>query len=466
MATTINEWRPNATKVRQKSEWTLNALFVSGNKITVACSDKSMVLTIDTATTADILARLTAAINALTPTAGVIGTEVRSIGGQEIPEFNDFIATNDGATILWLDSVVGGLDFTVTISTDSVSGTLTKSSPDPQIATGPNDVGNAINWSAGALAANHLPVIKDTNEGLLQNIEQNYIFDGLEVWKTFGGSLGRPYWNPGQKGIRYKEYRPRFFWAEINELSGTVWRVILGRGPNTLSAKPTGVLCLDFRNQDVNLTVEDDRLANTATGEYPIQLKTTGGQAANVHFEAFIKKGKVDFVDCFLAHVKVDWLNTPDTDCDVVFRKACVWDVLPALQSMFEQTAGVSHHYAHLVDIVCQLTGGVANIEEGNQEGWQVDTSGVLNWKTTGTLDNDIQVRDGGLLDFTQNDQLRGDMTGSKIILHAGSSLDDSRGTLPTDGTKPTIEMPNSEPGLMPKFKHKRNVTFTLTDLP
>ncbi len=114
-------WTGNAQDVKQVSTIAVTGTWATGDTATLTINKKSLIVTIGAAvTTADVAAAIDAAVDATSATAGLVGTESRNVGGQEIPEFAELDASASSST-LTLASATAGVPFTLTRSDTAVT---------------------------------------------------------------------------------------------------------------------------------------------------------------------------------------------------------------------------------------------------------------------------------------------------------------------------------------------------------
>ena len=165
----------------------------------VTVNNKTLTVTIGAiATTAGVAAALVAAINATSKTSGLVGTESRNFGGQEIAEFRAFTATLSGSTVI-LTAVGAGEFFLATVS-ETTAGTGDLAIAVTVAGTGPNDLGNAANYDGGALLSNDDTLrfdsgSQDVTIGLDYYRTAGSIDFHVEITGDYKGTIGRPLFN-------------------------------------------------------------------------------------------------------------------------------------------------------------------------------------------------------------------------------------------------------------------------------
>lgn len=206
-------WVGGAAAIRQVSTITIANTWATNDTVTVTIANKALTVTIGSAfATTDVAAALSAAINAADATTGLVGTETRNVGGQEIPEFADISASVLGSVVT-LTGVLAGQPFTVAAS-ESTAGTGTATAATVTAATGPNHADNAANYDTGALPANNDVLYFDQGDvdclyGL-GYFRTNTLALDLIISNDWTGRLGLPAVN---ESGGYDEYRQRYYYA-------------------------------------------------------------------------------------------------------------------------------------------------------------------------------------------------------------------------------------------------------------
>lgn len=255
-------------------------------KITVGVQDLTVV--VDTGTTTAIATRLAAAINAASATADIVGTETRNVGGQEIPEFQEFTALASGSTVI-ITANTAGVYFNVTVS-ETTAGTGTLSIATTVAGSGPEHADNLDNWEGGALPANDDTVMFDTGS-------VNCLY-GLEYYRTnsielhviitgdYRGQIGLPAYNV-QGG--YDEYRTRGFqlYGAGNDHDVTI------REASTVGSGSAGNIYLDAVGQA--LRTLDILASRGAVASGPTVFVTGGGFTTINALRGFVDLEPDDF---------------------------------------------------------------------------------------------------------------------------------------------------------------------------
>jgi len=197
-------WLGRARAVAQVTTIAIGGTWIAGEAVTLTINGIDLVVVIGSAVTTSNVARaLAEAWEADDPTDSTV-TYTPAGGGPSIPEFSEITADFDGSDLV-LTGDTAGLPFTVTVATDSASGTV--GSPTNETApTGPNHWDNADNWSGAAVPANGDTVhIADGEVSILHGLAQSAVtLAALLIGQRWTGQLGLPLVN---ETLGYREYR-------------------------------------------------------------------------------------------------------------------------------------------------------------------------------------------------------------------------------------------------------------------
>jgi hypothetical protein len=275
-------WLGGAAAVKQVTTVTIANTWATADTVTLTVGNKALIVTIGAAFGVnDVAAALNAAINAADKTTGLIGSESRNVGGQEIPEFTDFSSTVLGAVVT-ITGNDAGKPFTISAS-ETTAGTGTATAATATAATGPNHADNAANYQGGALPVNNDVLYFDTGD-----VDCLY---GLGYFRTgtialtvsfsndWTGQLGLP---PVNVDGGYAEYRQRFFYFYgASSKTTTLSAGVLG---NT----DCGTLYLDYQGCVPAINLDVARNADLSSPSVVI-----AGGAAGVINLVTIKAGNV-----------------------------------------------------------------------------------------------------------------------------------------------------------------------------
>jgi len=135
-------WFGGAAAVPQVDTVTLGGTFAASETITLTINSKDLVLTLGT--TVDLATVVGELYNMCTGTAVGSSGYSRNTTGDAVGEFAILAYAEDSVSKLTITGPSDGRPFTLTTSTDSVSGTVTKASV--TTPTGPHHFSNVDNW--------------------------------------------------------------------------------------------------------------------------------------------------------------------------------------------------------------------------------------------------------------------------------------------------------------------------------
>lgn len=133
-----NSYIGNAPAISQVTSWTFGGTWLSSEIVTFTIGGKSVSFVTASATLATILTNLC--------------NDFATLASSIWPEFVEIALTNDGSVTLIATAVTPGIPFTMTLSTNSVSGTI--GAPAATVAnSGPDNYTSVANWATGSLPA-------------------------------------------------------------------------------------------------------------------------------------------------------------------------------------------------------------------------------------------------------------------------------------------------------------------------
>lgn len=286
LATTLAanvRWTGNAQDVAQVSTIAASGTWATGDTATVTCNKKSVTVTVGTAvTTADVVAALAAAINATSATADLVGDETRNVGGQQILEFTEIVASASGST-LTLASVTPGIPFTVTRGEATAGSGALGAVTAVTAATGKHWLNNADNYEGGALPSDGDSLYVDAGGvSILYGLDYfraNSVGVDLIVSTDFTGSIGRPLLT----AAGYQDYRlPRYLLFEGDSKD-------IDFIPGVLGVSPQGSVWIDLQDQElVDVTVAATRGSGLAPNIF-----IAGADASNLTNRLTVSSGSV-----------------------------------------------------------------------------------------------------------------------------------------------------------------------------
>ncbi len=191
-----------APAISQLNTWTFAGAWIIGETITVAYGGRTWVYTIASATIATFLAALQ--------------TAYANLSSTNYPDFYEQTCGNT-ATTMTLTSKVAGRPFTVTITTNSVGGTIDGGAGDTGVVTtassGGNDYSIATNWNpVGVPVTGDSVDLTGLTSDILYGLDQHTVtlvalFD--DAART--GHIGLP----ENSANDYPEYRPTYLQTGI-----------------------------------------------------------------------------------------------------------------------------------------------------------------------------------------------------------------------------------------------------------
>lgn len=270
-------WLGGAPARKQVTTITMGGTWLAAETLTVTCGNQDLILTVgSTVTTTQIATELAKLLAATSVSGAALGTGYDgNYGGQEILQFQDFVATSN-SNVVTLTGATAGLPFTVTASETSTSGTVSVSTT--TAATGPNHADNADNWSGGTLPANGDTMLFDTGAVAvkygLTYFRTNTLSCPLTHTTDYTGQIGLPDENPAG----YPEYREKRL--QILDAGGAnICKFVAG---NT-SASNVGTVRLDFASQTADyILVAANAMPNNSTPS----LEIYGGTFSTLDFRS------------------------------------------------------------------------------------------------------------------------------------------------------------------------------------
>ena len=216
-------WLGAADDVAQVTTSTVSGTWATGDTAVAEINNKQVVLTLGTdVATTDVAAELAAAINATSATSGLVGAtldETRNVGGQEIGEFNDVVASASGS-VLTLTSADPGTPFTVSFSETTAGTGAMGAATTTTAATGKNWFDNADNWSATVTAGDNL-IFDAGNVSCIYGLDNTIENLSIDRRNSYFGAIGLNAINNTHSGLPYTEYRQRLLDLPITAGTGT-----------------------------------------------------------------------------------------------------------------------------------------------------------------------------------------------------------------------------------------------------
>lgn len=416
-------WVGGAVATKQVSTLTVADVWAANDIAVVTIGNKDLRITVGTAVTVtDVAAEIAASINATstsspTPSAGYS----RNIGGQEIPEFQEVVATAS-LGVVTVTAVNPGIPFTITASeTTAGSGTVTAATP--TAATGPNWLSNPDNYAGGALPVDNDVLYFDSGDvDCLYDLgyfRTNAIDLDIYISNDWTGQLGLP---PTNASGGYPEYRQRYFYARVN--SKTV-EIIPGLNGNIT----TGALYLDFQSSTSNnLIVRCGRTASATPSIFVagVVAGTTKILAGSVAFEPDDSSaGSGTYFATATLIVGVP--GGLATDCYAYFGRNCNLATATAVKFFSGTITTRCQFNDGIFDCEIELRGGVLTLEDNSANAYpRIDVYAGAILYPSGVATITLLRCYGGTVDFRRGNALNV-VTATKV--YAGSTIYEQVGT-------------------------------------
>ena len=430
-------WTGNAQNVKQVQTIAVSGTWATGDTATITCNKKSVTTTIGAAvTTTDVAAAIAAAINATDATDDVIGTESRNVGGQEIPEFTEIVASSSSSTITF-KSTTAGVPFTITRSESTAGDGALGAVTTVTSATGKNWLSNADNYDTASLPADNDTLYIDSGSVsilyALDYFRTNNIDLTIIVTGNYLGQIGNPADNPAG----YREYRtPLYFYYRGGSKS-------LKFLPGTTSSTGQGNCWIDLQDQaGVNVI----STAKRGSGSSPTVF-LAGGDTSSEMGDWVITDGLIHIdpddapqssgKSAFVTSLAIGSISTLNGSGPVVYIGSRTRLYPSGSYGALDVHSGDTH-------IACALSSGLAGdhvtiTEYGGNLYLEADAIGpfiTVNAGATlyqvggGQQTEDVRVN-GGTLDYTRG------TTDQEIVnleIYAGSTIRDPGGRLGETG--------------------------------
>lgn len=382
-------WTGGAQDVPQITTIAVTGTWSTSDTGSVTCNNKSVTVTIGTATsTSDVAAAMVAAINSddkSTETNDLVGDESKNIGGQQIGEFKDFVATASGSTIT-LKSTTDGVPFNVNVSDTAASGAL-GSPTNSQEATGKNHFDDAKNWDQGSAPANGDTVVfPPGNISCLYGLDSSVTIAGFDRNRSYTGNIGLARTNATHSGKSYREYRTRHLKATPHT-SGAVFRLGSGGGSTALSGRTN----LNFGDQNPEVIVEAGPAAGS-DGIKPIEFMTGAGVIDLTIYQGHVSLGAYGEKQCNFGATRVGVLDEEASAASLHINAA------PSSASILLNSGMVTLEVA--LGGTMNIYGGTLTVESGAQATANL-YGGTLVYNSTGTLTTVNNY--SGQADFSQD---------------------------------------------------------------
>jgi len=249
MPAEVKTWTGQAPAIKQVDTITVTNTWADGDSVALTVGNAShaigsATLTINvsvggTPSTSDVASMIAAAINAGSATSNIQNAETRNVGGQELPQFRNILATVSG-NVVTLTAKTAGLPFIIAaVATTSGDGDVTVNSV--TASDGPNHIDSIRNYDTGN-AFTTLDTLR-FDDGIIPALWGMGYFRAnnldMHIVRTtrYRGRLGPPKIN----SAGHLEYMDRFFKCRDN--TGSVVTIKLEEDPNV---KEGGITQLDL----------------------------------------------------------------------------------------------------------------------------------------------------------------------------------------------------------------------------
>lgn len=382
-------WLGAAASISQVTTITIGGTWATSDTLTITSGNgNDLVATVGALTaTTDVAALLAAAFNATSATDSLVGDESRNLGGQQIAEFTDIVASAENSTVV-LTAQTAGLPFTVSVSKSSASGTISAS--ETTSATGANFADNADNWSGNTLPVDGDEIVFDAgNVDVLFGLDLSAVTPTAIVrTMNYTGRIGLPATNEIDPSNPYPEYRPRYLQLG-NAADATNTAVTIGGGDGAGG----GRMNLDSGDGQVTMNVYN---TGPAENEHAVVWKGThASNEINVHRgELAIAPGESE--TAAVATLRVGYIENQTGDASV----QCGAGV--SLTNVV-QTGGSSTIRGNTTSL--QISAGVAELIAGAHALIEL-LGGEVIYRSTGAITN-ANIASGGRLDFSRDGRSR-----------------------------------------------------------
>lgn len=435
-------WIGSAIAFEHISTFVVADTWATSDTLTATINGKDLILTVGSAaTTADVAAAMSAAINATSKTNGVIGTETRNIGGQEIAEFREITASVNSSTIT-ITGDTKGKPVTITFVADTAGTGSIGAETVTQSPTGPNHFDNADNWSTGAVPVDGDSIWFDTGD-----VDCKYALSqggvspaSINIMRGFTGTIGLPETNKDSTNFEYHEYREQYL---ILGNVGDAQTIEINVGEGVGSASGRVLLSTADAQTIVNVQSTGQSL-DSNLGIPAFMWK--GTHASNV---VNVNRGDVGlgfFPDdtAVIATLNVGYIEAQESDSQVQVGE-------PVTLTTVNISGGVTTTRTAIT--TATINGGILQHEDGTMTTLNVN-EGTCYYKSDETCTT-ANVQAGGVIDLRQNNRSR---TFTNVNLFADSSWIDPFGTATvTNGW----DFEQCSPGDLRVFIIQSNITLT-----
>jgi hypothetical protein len=405
-------WTGTALAKKQVTTIAVTGTWATGDTATITINGNDLVVTIGAAAAiADVAAAIVAAINAADATTGLVGTESRNVGGQEIAEFTEVTASG-AASPITLTGNTAGKPFTAAVSA-STAGDGDLGAPSTTAATGPNHADNADNWTGNALPVDGDTVVFDEGGvSVLYGLDQSSVTPAaITITQGYTGFIGLPETNEDNPSEPYREYRETYLKYGA-DADATNIVVKIGEGVGSGSGR------IKLNTNDSQTTGTVFNSGQKAKPDVPA-IVWKGTHASNV---LNVYKGDIGIAPfagetAAIATLRVGFVDNKEGDANVRLGAGVTL-------TNIDQSGGTLTVNSATTDI--DINGGTLDIGGSGAHASIENDGGTVYYRSTGTLAT-LKVGSGGVVSFARDLQTR---TVTNCEITRGASLLDPHKTV------------------------------------
>ena len=395
-------WRPRAGAIPHIVTVTFGGTPAGTDTVTIDINDSPLTVTIASLTaTTDVANAMAAAWSAQTATANLVEDETRNVGGAQLAEHSTIRCVAESNTVI-LTAIVPGVPFVIT---ESKTGAVTIAQATTQVATGPNHIDDAANWSGGTLPIAAEPIVFDQGSVSalygLSKFRDTTVDNSILITGDFAGSIGLPWWNASG----YQEYRDRFF--ELYDTLG-LRSIDVVAGSNGGTGNSSQVFRFDLQSQVWN----EIHVNASVLGNQP-RLEVHGGSVDLLSVdEGWVSIDPDDAeqsAGMTVDKVVIGKANGSTNNPNVSIGRLTAWN---AADSPIDVLGG----YVALHNLLDQgapegtpltISGGMVRAVSDGDINAVVIKGGVFAWMGVGTANGTIDIWPHGTLDVSQDGRLK-----------------------------------------------------------
>lgn len=418
-----NSWRGDAVAKAQSQYYTFGGTWLTTETVTITINGKAVATVTGSATIATLIATVVAAFN--------------NLDTAYYPEFyGEITASISGSTLLVFTSKTPGRPFTVTVTTNSASGTISAAIV-TQASVGPNHWDDPTNWSAGTIpAAGEDVYIENSSVPIKYGLDQTAVaaLTSLNRSRTHTAQIGLPDVNT-EGTAPYREYRTKSLIIKATTAN-------IGYGDSS-----SGMGTMRWNGLNAQTTIN---LNSTGRPDIPgvPAFQFIGTHASNVlnmlQGDAGIANNPGEAAT--LLTVRIGSSDSPADDVRLVFGAGCTIGTV-------SQAGGILTSYAAIATLWTMLDGTAYHMA-GAAAALTIEKGSML-YESTGTIGTLI-VGSEGDIDFSRD--LRARAITNTVSLYEGAGFYDPWGTV--SGT-PAFNMVHGDFNQLKRFSVGTNKTLT-----